>query len=248
MSVKDHYDNHLASFYAWMTGDLTAKQLEFRNFLLSQSIMPGISKIAIDLGAGHGIQSLAMGEIGFEVKAIDFSRELLNELAANAGEASIETIEDDIRNIKDYQALQAELIVCGGDTLTHLTNKSEVQSLLADCFEALMPGGKLVLSFRDYSQALEGGRRFIPVKSDENRILTCFLEYGPEKVQVTDLLHERVGDRWEQSVSSYEKVRLSANEVASWLNATGFRLLFYETINRMPHIIAIKLPQPSPDK
>jgi len=241
MNVKDHYDNHLANFYSWMAGDLTAKRVEFRNFLLSQSILPRLSRMAIDLGAGHGIQSLAMGEMGFEVKAIDFSQDLLDELAASAGDAPIEIIKDDIRNIKDYQALQAELIVCGGDTLTHLTSKGEIQSLLTECYETLIPKGKLVLSFRDYSQALEAEKRFIPVKSDEDRILTCFLEYGPEKVKVTDLLHERVGEKWEQKVSSYEKVRLSAAEVIAWLKETGFQLLFHEVINRMPHIIATKL-------
>lgn len=240
MKVKDHYDNHLAKFYAWMAGDLTAKSQEFQNFLLSQSITPMRTQVAIDLGAGHGIQSLALGKMGFKVKAIDFSQELLDELAANAGNAPIEIIKDDIRNIKEYQSVQAELVVCGGDTLTHLASKPEIQSLLADCYEALIGGGKLVLSFRDYSHALEAEGRFIPVKSDENRIHTCFLEYGVEKVQVTDLLHERVGEKWQQKVSSYEKVRLSAAEVLGWLQETGFQLLFHEVINRMPHIIVSK--------
>lgn len=43
-----------------------------------------------------------MGEIGFEVKVIDFSWEFFNELVVNVGEVLIEIIEDDIRNIKDY--------------------------------------------------------------------------------------------------------------------------------------------------
>lgn len=240
MNVKDHYDNHLAKFYVWMAGDLMTQSQQFSDFLLSQNISPSRTGVALDLGAGHGIQSLALGKMGYKVKAIDFTQELLDELAVNAGSAPIEVIRGDIRTVKDYQAVQAELIVCGGDTLTHLASKSEIKSLLIDCYETLIPGGKLVLSFRDYSKALEGESRFIPVKSDADRIHTCFLEYGPEKVKVTDLLHERVGENWEQKVSSYEKVRLTAVEVVDWLQEAGFQLIFHKVKNRMPHVIASK--------
>jgi hypothetical protein len=56
--------------------------------------------------------------------------------------------------------------------------------------------------------------RFIPVRSDDSRILTCVLEeQGDEFVAVHDLLHERRETGWAMSVSSYRKVRLSAEGV-----------------------------------
>lgn len=52
-----------------------------------------------------------------------------------------------------------------------------------------------LLSFRDYSVPLQDEKRFIPVRSDEGRILTCFLEYSEDSVLVHDILHERAARR-----------------------------------------------------
>lgn len=80
MTVKEHYDNHLGHIYSWMTGDFQTKCNEFRNFLTDNFILPSTNKIAIDLGAGHGLQSIPIAEIGFQVLAVDFNQQLLDEL------------------------------------------------------------------------------------------------------------------------------------------------------------------------
>ena len=58
MSVKDHYDNHLGNFYSWMTGNFGEKQVSQQHFFHTNAIVPNASKVAIDLGAGHGLQSV----------------------------------------------------------------------------------------------------------------------------------------------------------------------------------------------
>ena len=82
MTVKEHYDNHLGFFYSWMTGDCEDKKREFTNFCKNNNIYPKESGIAVDLGAGNGIQSVALAELGFKVKAIDFNQTLLDELVS----------------------------------------------------------------------------------------------------------------------------------------------------------------------
>jgi 2-polyprenyl-3-methyl-5-hydroxy-6-metoxy-1,4-benzoquinol methylase len=240
MTTKDHYDNHLASFYSWMAGDFETRQKEFQAFLGSNTIFPVSSKIAIDLGAGHGIQSASLAKLGFAVKAIDFNKQLLEELKTNCKGLEVEAIEGDIKEVKKYKDLKPELIVCWGDTLTHLETKNEIENFIENCIETLASGGKLLLSFRDYSEKLNGTARFIPVKSDANRILTCMLEYSPTHVTVNDLLYEFNGKSWEQKISSYNKVRISASEVIDLLNAKGMRIRFNEPVNRLVTIIAQK--------
>jgi hypothetical protein len=88
--------------------------------------------------------------------------------------------------------------------------------------EALAPGGHFVLSFRDYTEPLKDEARFISVRSDERRILTCFLEYEEDTVLVHDILHERAGDAWETKVSSYRKLRLAPDRVIASLETSGF--------------------------
>lgn len=133
-----------------------------------------------------------------------------------------------------------ELIICWGDTLTHLESLDDIRQLVIDCCESLIEGGKLILSFRDYSTALSGDQRFIPVKSDDTKILTCCLDYEADRVRVTDLLQVKTENGWQQKVSSYYKVRISPNDVVKILADCGLRMAFNEVVNRMTTIIATK--------
>jgi 2-polyprenyl-3-methyl-5-hydroxy-6-metoxy-1,4-benzoquinol methylase len=240
MTVKEHYDNHLGHFYSWYTGDFDKNRNDFKEFCIENEIKPFGSKYAIDLGAGNGIQTMALADSGFKVKAIDFNNQLIAELKSKIGSYPVEVFNDDIKSVRKYSKPQPELIVCCGDTLPHLDSCAEVQKLLKDSFEILVPNGILILTFRDYSTALLDTNRFIPVKSDSQRILTCFLEYSTDKVMVTDLLHELENGNWVQKVSSYYKIRLTRDLVSGYLKDSGFRIRLDKVTNRIITLIGQK--------
>ncbi len=243
MTAKEHYENHLANFYSWMTGDLTSKSNEFKKFLQSNQIAPHKSRVAIDLGAGNGVQSIALQELAYEVTAIDFNKQLLDELKSNPNSEGITTIQTDILNVKVYEDLKPELIVCCGDTITHLDSKKQIEYLLDNLNKVLITEGKLILSYRDYSNELPEKHRFIPVKSTEERILTCILEYHPDKVKVSDLLYEKLNGQWSQKVSTYEKVRISTSEIIRILEKNKMIIKLSETVNGMQMIVAQKIKE-----
>src|SRR5689334_15175362 len=89
MTVKEHYDRYLGSFYSWMVGDFTEKQQEQERFFLVNDITPHFSKIAFDLGCGHGLQAISLANLGFDVRAIDFNQRLLDELRERVGPLSV---------------------------------------------------------------------------------------------------------------------------------------------------------------
>lgn len=120
MSVKDHYDNHLGNFYSWMTGNFGEKQVSQQHFFHTNAIVPNASKVAIDLGAGHGLQSVSLAKLGFAVHAVDFNQQLLQELRSNTNGLSVTVIKDEIINFLEHTSLEAEVITCMGDTLIHL--------------------------------------------------------------------------------------------------------------------------------
>ncbi|MDI1355841.1 MAG: methyltransferase domain-containing protein [bacterium] len=239
-NVKEHYEKHLANFYSWMAGDFTKLQVEHQQFLETHKIKPLLTKVALDLGAGHGLQSVSLAHVGFSVTAIDINIHLLTELKINGADLKINTVKDDIRNVSNYKTLKPELIICWGDTLTHLENGKEIDLFLKESCEMLPSGGKILLSFRDYAQKLNGDERFIPVKSDENRILTCFLEYLPTQVRVTDLLHEKTKNGWQQKISSYYKFRISQDEVIDMLLRNKMKIEFCGKEKGMIAIIGVK--------
>ena len=53
-----------------------------------------------------------------------------------------------------------------------------------------------LITFRDLSSELTELDRLIPVRSDENTIFTCFLEYELETVKVHDIVYNRNQGKW----------------------------------------------------
>jgi 2-polyprenyl-3-methyl-5-hydroxy-6-metoxy-1,4-benzoquinol methylase len=240
MTVKEHYDNLLGNYYSWYTGDFDNNKDSFKAFCVDNDIKPVDSKYAVDLGAGNGIQTIALADLGFKVKAIDFNSQLIEELKSKIDNHLIEVFYGDIRLVNKYSQPQPELIVCCGDTLPHLDSFVEIQKLIQDSFDIISPEGKLILTFRDYSTELEDTNRFIPVKSDSQRILTCFIEYYPDRLRVTDLLHEYENGKWIQKASSYYKTRISRELVLGFLKDSGFKISLDIITDRMITIIAQK--------
>lgn len=241
LSVKQHYENHLADFYTWSLGNLRARQNSFEELVLLLGLKPKSTGVCFDLGAGSGLHSVPLARIGYSVEAIDFSSKLLEELYLLSDDQEIECIEGDIRNFQEYVAgVVPELIVCAGDTITHLESVNEVECLIERCSRLLADDGKLLLSFRDYSQEAAGFQSFIPVHSDEKRIHTCILRFDNYKVCVTDLINERRNSGWEQKVSSYEKIRLDPVYLENALKRAGLNIGYRHTIEGMVYLLGVK--------
>ncbi|MER6582855.1 class I SAM-dependent methyltransferase [Nonomuraea sp. NPDC001023] len=245
--AADHYDRLLARHYTWMLGgDLAALAAEQADLLRSLGVAPTASgATAVDLGCGPGNQSLALARLGFSpVLAVDTSKALLDELAAAAdGDPAIRPVQADIRTALPLitQPGDVDVIVCMGDTLTHLTSKDDVIALLGDIAVALAEGGRLVITYRDLTLPLTGTDRFILVRGTADRLLTCFLDYGGDTVLVHDVLYTRTGDTWNQQASSYPKLRLGADWLAAQCAAAGLAVRRDETGPRgMRLLIAVK--------
>lgn len=221
-SVQDHYDRHLGPVYTWMAGGIESALERGTAELDALGATPSGSGVAVDLGAGFGMHAIPLARWGFTVLAIDSCTALLDELRAQQGTLPIKTVKNDLQSFQRHLSGQAELVLCMGDTLTHLEDKASVEQLIATVSAELSVGGRFVTTLRDYSTSLKAEQRFIPVRSDENRILTCFLEYTDSHVTVHDILHERDGSLWKLSVSNYKKLRLSPAWLMSSLRANGF--------------------------
>jgi len=178
--------------------------------------------------------------MGASVVAIDFNSQLLDELKTNATghNAKIQIIQDDLVNFKKF-TLQPDLILCCGDTIAHLESFDVLHQFLTDCYQSLSEGGTLYLTFRDYSNELKDQERFILVKADETRILSCFLEYQKDRVTVFDTLYEKQNHSWQQKISSYSKIRISVSYMEEILKKLNFNIVIKET-GRMNTLIAAK--------
>ena len=240
-TAQTHYQTHLGPVYSWMLGDLDAAFARSAAEI-DELPLPAPHGVAVDLGAGLGLHALPLAQRGFEVVAIDNSSVLLDELRARRGSLAIAIHHADLLEFGRFLANPAQLILCMGDTLTHLPALSCVESLLTAVAAALPRGGVFAATFRDYASAeLKGEQRFILVRADDARILTCFLEYQDQQVMVHDLLQEKADGRWRQAVSSYPKLRLTPAWVTSKLSELGFSTNRDVTPSGMVRIVATKI-------
>ena len=239
-TVKEHYDQVLADIYVWMSGGFADNMTQNTDFFNRNNIKPASSGTAIDLGAGCGFQSIPLARAGFSVTAIDNNQKLLNLLADHTAGLSINIINDDLVQFDRHLATPAELIVCMTDTLLHLDSKPTVCELFSKIFISLEENGRFIATFRDLSFELSALERFIPVKSDDSTIMTCFLEYEAETVKVHDLVYKKENDQWTCHKSFYRKLRLSPDWVLEQLADAGFKSIEATNNQGMVSVIASK--------
>ncbi|MGE0813794.1 MAG: methyltransferase domain-containing protein [Vicinamibacterales bacterium] len=238
-TVQEHYDRHLGAVYEWMVGGFGAAADAARADLQALQLPAGTGRLAVDLGAGLGQHALALADAGFAVMAVDACASLLDGLRGRASGRAITCVHDDLGQWRRHCARDADVVVCFGDTLTHLASEAAVDAVFATVAEGLAPGGVFAATFRDYAtRRLDGVDRFIPVRQDDARLLTCVLDYGDRTVTVTDLLHERDASGWTQRVSSYVKLRLRPAWAEAALAGRGLAVTLEALPRGMVRILA----------
>jgi len=246
-SVQEHYESLLAKHYIWMAGLPFGEKVREQRVLIEKIVKDfgasNSSGLALDLGSGPGFQSIALAQLGFSpVIAIDTCAELLRELAARSNPYDIKAIEADLTNLPKIPIEEkATLALCMGDTLTHLPSREQVRHFFKDVLDRLSRDGIFVITYRDLTSELTGTERFIPVRSDEEKVMICFLEFeNSESMLVHDLVHLRGADGGVLEKSCYRKLRLPQSWVSQELKDAGFRVVSEGLTGRFTTLIARK--------
>jgi SAM-dependent methyltransferase len=246
-TVNEHYEHLLSEHYTWMFGTSFEEKVNEQEAFLAGKVGPlkgtAETSLAVDLGCGPGFQTIALARLGFSpVIAVDTSSELLDELRSHVNGLPVRIEKADLRDLATLvQAEQATVIVCMGDTLTHLPAKNDVSGLFRGVFERLRPAGMFVITYRDLTTELHGTDRFIPVRSDDNKIMTCFLEFeNADSVVVHDLVYVREDAGWFLNKSSYRKLRLGIEWILEELTKAGFTIKSQGPSGRLIGVGALK--------
>jgi len=240
-SASDHYQRVLAPIYLWMAGGSQNALAVGAADLKSLGIAVSAGDPALDLGAGFGMHAIPLAQLGYRVTAVDSSPELLAELGRLGEGLAVRALEGDLLAFDASIATAPVLILCMGDTLTHLTCIADVDLLCRRIAAALAPGGRFVTTFRDFTRPAVADARFILVRSDTSRIHTCFLEEQGDRILVHDIVHERQeSGSWAMQVGHYPKLRLDPAVVVRALEKGGLQVVRTPGPRGMVQISAVR--------
>ncbi len=240
LDVTNHYRYLLAPIYLWSCGGHDRALAQGWAEAQALGDPPTELAVAVDLGAGFGKHAIPLARAGWQVTAIDSSAHLLDLLRRSAVDLPVRAIEGDLTDFRRLVDSDVALILCLGDTITHLPHSDQVWQLLRDVAQALVPGGRFVATLRDYSALPAGAARFITVRQDIDRIHTCFLAEAGDRVLVHDLVHERTNGEWVLQVSRYAKLRLRPEALRAALMALGLRVTLDTSADGLVRLIATK--------
>jgi SAM-dependent methyltransferase len=226
-SAKEHYEALLGRVYEWSVaarGNPFALGAEW----LARADLERASSY-LDLGAGFGAHVVPLAKLGKSVTAVDFDPTLLAQLRQAVGPElpQVSVVEADLLDfVGDAGARRWDVILCAGDTVTHLPTFGAVRSLLTRCAEHLDPGAVLAIQFRDTTRfSAQGVSRFIEVARDSRRVMHCFLEpLSEEHLRVTDLVTDVGPTGPTTRISDYLKLRLAPSCLAAWGAEAGLRV------------------------
>lgn len=188
------------------------------------------------------MHTVPLARQGWRVVALDTSAHLLSELQQAVPGLPVSVHPADLRAFESClaDADRPDLIICMGDTLTHLPEPADVAALLARVARRLAPGGRFVATFRDFTRLPMGEARFIPVRAEATRILTCFLEDLGDRVRVHDLLHERADAEapWTLRLGSYPKLKLAPAALLAMCEGARLRAVVAPGARGMLRLVA----------
>lgn len=240
-AVRAHYDDLLGPIYGWMVGGFDLAIAAARAELWAVGVAQGAGGTAADLGAGLGAHTVALAEAGYAVTAIDTCEALLDDLRARARHRAVTLVRDDLVHLRRHCPSPLDVILCMGDTLTHLSSVEAVEHLFDDVAVTLAPGGVFVATFRDYTGAgLTGARRVIPVRQDADRTLTCVLEFTDTTVIVHDVVRKRAAGHWAPHASRYQKLRLDPAWARAALGQRALSARLEPGLNGMVRLVAVR--------
>src|SRR5262249_51775582 len=148
-SVAEHYERVLSPVYSWMAGGAAAALDAGAAEVAALSLDLPKDALVADLGAGFGMHAIPLARAGARVIAIDSSQQLLDGLQTLAGARPITRVRADLLNFRSHLDGEPAVVLCLGDTLTHLPEHTNVDFLVQEVAEVLAPGGRFVISFRD---------------------------------------------------------------------------------------------------
>ena len=131
MNVSCTSSGAMLAAYLWTLPAFTAVAAAFALGQADRASLPRSGRFAIDLGAGFGMHTVPLARAGWRVLAIDSSPTLLSQRSEFIEGLAVNARCGELLGFSEYvpPAERADLVLCMGETLTHLETPDAISEL-----------------------------------------------------------------------------------------------------------------------
>lgn len=156
----------------------------------------------LDVAAGTGNHALALGEEGYDLRAVEYDETMLEELEEKLEKRNIEkrnlekenldviARRGDMKEIRSYYPENFfDTLYCIGNSLVHLTTVEEIEQFLEGAYAVLKTEGTLIIQIINYDRILDRDIKELPtIINDRNPELKAEFIRKYEKMEASNLL------------------------------------------------------------
>lgn len=200
-----------------LTDERTTAEIDF---ILSQLALPEGAQM-LDIGCGFGRHSIELARRGFDVTGIDPSAAMIADARERARKTAVPVTFQQIPAEQFSTAVSFDAAICLFTTLGQISAESDNRGLLTTVFDALKPGGKLVVEVPQRETAVTQLKPSEKFGSGE-RYTVITKQYDPNTKIVNE---EFLVVTPEQSRTYLLRYQLfSFSELSTLLTAAGFKI------------------------
>lgn len=192
------------------------------------------SKIILDSACGTGMHAIGLAKYGYKTHGCDFSQKMVEVATSNATNTGV-GVEFFRAGFGELKLLSPEpmfdAILCLGNSLPHVLDKTHLAKTLTDYYEMLPAGGFLLIQNRNFDAVLTEKNRWMEPQAatdDTGDILFQrfydFLENG--YIDFNVMITKRENDaNWLQQVITTRLLPITSTELTSSLTRAGFKAI-----------------------
>lgn len=193
-----------------------------------EGFSPQTGKI-LDLACGSGNYALSLAWKAYDVYAVDLDEAMMKKLkdkAENEG-FNIKMKTADMREVKKELNESFNTIFCIGNSLVHLTDKLEIQSLINDLYSMLYHQGNLLIQIINYDRILKHNITSLPPIENKGAGVSFIRNYEVNEESSLVYFNTQLNIKEDNEIRTYKNsvplLPLRSSELITFIQKAGFK-------------------------
>lgn len=181
----------------------------------------------LDCACGTGIHLSLFHEMGLRASGSDISGEMLKIAAENTNGLHIPLKQQDFRELQASWSEKFDMVTCLTTSLPYMLTQEDLHTALQSMYDALNPGGVLVITNGITDSLLDTKPKFIPARINQNDAFYFICDYT-DTTMTFNILYVKHGDtQMEHAFTSTTYNAMRKSVISSALTTVPFRDISY---------------------